>query len=327
MFGAAKLILRLKVNVFGKYSVKVLNCRMIQYVRVLSKVNTLNLFAFSHSPLDRLSSLRGQPNEMEKRCKSPSARFIHICGDQVLFRGEQLEVSQPPTERDLLLLGEDAEGQNWFAAVCEPSDSLKSIRTVMVEGLLPPAQLAILAQARSLLHWHQTHGFCAKCGQPSVMQDAGYRRHCAACISDHFPRTDPVVIMAVCHGKQTLLGRQKSWPENMYSTLAGFMEPGETIEDAARREVKEEVGVTVGKIDYVASQPWPFPASLMIGLIGEAEDMALTIDETEIETARWFEADEVKMMLERTHPQGLHASRPDAIAWHLVQAALKRISQ
>jgi NAD+ diphosphatase len=286
----------------------------------------LSLFAFAHSPLDRLSSLRGQINEVEKRRKSPLSRYVHVSADQVRLRGDQLDVSPPFDMQDTVFLGEDAQGQNWFAAACQPDDSLKSIRTLMVEGLLPATQLSIIAQARSVLHWHNTHQFCAKCGKPSVMQDAGYRRHCAACATDHFPRTDPVVIMAVCHGKKTLLGRQKSWPENMYSTLAGFMEPGETIEDAARREVKEEVGVTVGKIDYVASQPWPFPASLMIGMIGEAVDTDLTIDESEIETARWFEADELKMMLDRTHPQGLHASRPDAIAWHLVQAALKRIS-
>lgn len=303
-----------------------LNYCTIQYLRAFSKVIALSLFAFAHSSLDRLSSLRGQSNEVENRRKSPSARFVYVCGDEVRFAGEQLDVSPAPDEKETLFLGQDALGQNWFGVACEPGDSLKSIRTIMVDGLMPPEQLSIIAQARSLLHWHQTHPFCAKCGEPSIMQDAGYRRHCAACTTDHFPRTDPVVIMAVCNGKKTLLGRQKAWPENMYSTLAGFMEPGETIEDAARREVKEEVGVTVGKIDYVASQPWPFPASLMIGMIGETTDTALTIDETEIETARWFEADELKMMLDRNHPKGLHASRPDAIAWHLVQAALKRIS-
>ncbi len=282
-------------------------------------------FAFAQSPLDRLAQLRSNTIEVEKRWKSSAARCVQIKDDQVLFEGDTLALSPPANAQEYLLLGEDQHGQTWFAATTSDSDSLKSIRSVMIDHLLPPEQLSIIAQARSILHWHRTHGFCAKCGAASTMQDSGYRRNCSACATDHFPRTDPVVIMAVCHGNKTLLGRQKTWSENMYSTLAGFMEPGETLEDAVRREVKEEVGVTLGKIDYVASQPWPFPASLMIGMIGEALDTSLTIDETEIETARWFEADELETMLNGTHPQGLHASRPDAIAWHLAQAALERI--
>jgi NAD+ diphosphatase len=304
----------------------VLNYDQFQYLQGCGRKSPLTHFAFSHAALDRLAHLRSNSEELQKRRKSPSSRYVHICFDQVRFQGDAMDVSPPPEGAQSLLLGEDNLGQTWFAAACGEVDSLKSVRTVMVEGLVAPETLAIIGQARSLLHWHHTHGFCAKCGSQTIIKDAGYRRHCANCELDHFPRTDPVVIMAVTHGKKALLGRQKSWPENMYSTLAGFMEPGETIEDAVRREVKEEVGVSVGKIDYVASQPWPYPASLMIGMMGEAEDLALTIDETEIETARWFEADELKMMLERTHPQGLHASRPDAIAWHLVQAVLNRIT-
>ncbi len=283
-------------------------------------------FAFAQSPLDRRADLRSNVTELEKRGKSSSARYIWINGDRVLFAGEKLDVSTPMHTVQRVLLGDDPQGQTWFAVEAAENDSLKSIRDVMIDGLLPPTELSMVAHARSILHWHQTHGFCAKCGAASTMEDAGYRRHCAGCGTDHFPRTDPVVIMAVCHGKKTLLGRQKSWPENMYSTLAGFMEPGETIEAAVRREVKEEVGLTLGKVDYVTSQPWPFPASLMIGMIAEAEGDTLTIDEAEIETARWFEADELKKMIERTHPQGLHASRPDAIAWHLAKAALHKIS-
>jgi NAD+ diphosphatase len=282
-------------------------------------------FAYAQSPLNRHSALRANVNEVEKRAKSTTSRYVWVHGDSVRFEGEALDVSRPALATDAVLLGDDPQGVSWFAVAADPSDSLKPLRSVMIEGVLPPEQLSILAQARSIVHWHQSHGFCAKCGAASVMQDAGYRRHCVACGTDHFPRTDPVVIMAVCHGNKTLLGRQKAWPENMYSTLAGFMEPGETIEAAVRREVFEEVGVKVGRVDYVASQPWPFPSSLMIGMIGEAENLDLKIDESEIETARWFEADELRTMLNRTHPQGLHASRPDAIAWHLAQAALKRI--
>jgi NAD+ diphosphatase len=282
-------------------------------------------FAYAQSPLNRLSNVRGRADEVEKRAKSSSSKFVWVHGDSVRFQNETLDLSPPLHVNDAVLLGEDEEGVSWFAAETPPSDSLKPLRGVMIDGLLPPEILSILAQARSIVHWHGSHGFCAKCGAATKMQDAGYRRHCAACGTDHFPRTDPVVIMAVCHGNKTLLGRQKVWPENMYSTLAGFMEPGETIEAAVRREVMEEVGVKLGQVEYVASQPWPFPSSLMIGMLGWAENTDLTIDETEIETARWFDAMEVRQMLDRTHPQGLHASRPDAIAWHLVKAALKRI--
>jgi NAD+ diphosphatase len=288
---------------------------------------TVTHFAYAQSPLNRLSALRANAKELEKRRTNKHSRYIWVHGDAVLFQGDELDLRHPPHAADAVLLGDDVEGVSWFAVASDPSDSMKPLRSILAEGLLPAPTISILAQARSIIHWQQSHGFCAKCGVASVMQDAGYRRHCAACGTDHFPRTDPVVIMAVCHGNKTLLGRQKAWPENMYSTLAGFMEPGETIEDAVRREVKEEVGVVVGKVDYVASQPWPFPSSLMIGMIGEAADSFLTIDETEIETARWFDAAELKMMLDRTHPEGLHASRPDAIAWHLAQAALRKITK
>jgi NAD+ diphosphatase len=283
-------------------------------------------FAFAHSPLDRMSQIRTDALQVDKYRKSDDAKFIWVHGDAVQFVGERLDVSRPLSFMPTIFLGIDDKAAPWFAVAAKQSDSLKPLRGVMIDGLLPKEELSILAQARSLIHWHESHGFCAKCGVASVMQDAGYRRHCDSCGADHFPRTDPVVIMAVCRGNRTLLGRQKSWPEGMYSTLAGFMEPGETMEAAVRREVKEEVGITVGKVDYVTCQPWPFPSSLMIGMMCEADDEVLKIDESEIETARWFEADEIRKMLDRTHPDGLHASRPDAIAWHLVKAALKRIA-
>jgi NAD+ diphosphatase len=286
----------------------------------------LTSFAYSHSPLDRIANLRTNPEELAKRHTNPNARFVAIAGDTVNFNGTGLQLKAPENRADVILLGDDQDGNPWFAAQSTPSDSHKSIRSVMIDGLLSRADLSIVAHARSLVHWHESHKFCARCGAPSAMQDAGYRRHCAACGADHFPRTDPVVIMAVTHQKQTLLGRQSSWPEGMYSTLAGFMEPGETIEAAVRREVQEEVGLVVKKVDYVASQPWPFPSSLMIGMIGEAESVALKIDHSEIETARWFGAEELRLMLKAKHPEGLTASRPDAIAWHLAHAALQRIA-
>jgi NAD+ diphosphatase len=154
------------------------------------------------------------------------------------------------------------------------------------------------------------------------MKDGGYRRHCPHCTSDHFPRTDPVVIITVRFGDQLLLGRQSSWPQGRYSALAGFMEPGETIEEAARREVLEESGIRVGQIGYVASQPWPYPSSLMIGLVGEALNRDIVIDKTELEDARWFSRLEIAQMLDGRHPLSLSVPPPMAIAHRILEAAL-----
>jgi NAD+ diphosphatase len=155
-----------------------------------------------------------------------------------------------------------------------------------------------------------------------MMEDAGYRRHCPACHANHFPRTDPVAIMIVRRRGRLLLGRQPMFQPGMYSALAGFIEPGETIEDAARREIFEESGIRVGEVRYLSSQPWPFPSSLMIGLIGEALTTDIVIDRDELEDVRWFDAPEVIAMLERRHPDGLTLPLPFAIAHHLVLAAL-----
>jgi NAD+ diphosphatase len=222
-----------------------------------------------------------------------------------------------------VLLGVDAGGSGWFASAVEAEESLMDLRSLAAAGTLAQGELAILAQARSLLHWHAHHGFCANCGIKTEMRDAGYRRHCAACGTDHFPRTDPVIIIAVRHKTRMLLGRQSAWPEGMYSTLAGFMEPGETIEEAAQREVFEEAGIRVGDIRFHLNQPWPFPSSLMIGLIGEALTEDIVIDPKELETARWFEEREVRAMLDGTHGQGLKAPQPLAIAHHLIRASLQ----
>jgi NAD+ diphosphatase len=152
------------------------------------------------------------------------------------------------------------------------------------------------------------------------MASAGYRRDCPACGAQHFPRTDPVAIMLVTDGERCLLGRQPRFPAGMYSCLAGFIEPGETIEDAVRREIREEAGIRVGPVTYLASQPWPFPASLMIGCRGEALTTDIVREEEELEDCRWFSLDEARAMLASTHPDGLLAPNPIAIAHHLLKA-------
>jgi NAD+ diphosphatase len=185
---------------------------------------------------------------------------------------------------------------------------------------LPASLIGPLAEAKALLHWHRKHCFCAACGAPSRVSSAGWKRICETCETEHFPRTDPVVIMLSVRGDKCVLGRQSRFPPGMYSCLAGFLEPGETIEAAVRRETLEEAGVRTGQVRYLASQPWPFPASLMIGCIAEALNDDLTIDGEELEHARWFTRDEVRLMLDGQHPEGLLAPQPMAIANALLKS-------
>ena len=189
------------------------------------------------------------------------------------------------------------------------------LRAVM--AALTPRDAEMAATARALLEWHRTHGFCATCGAASVVSHAGWQRNCPTCHAQHFPRTDPVVIMLITHGNKVLLGRGPTWPEGMYSLLAGFIEPGETIEAAVRREVFEESAVVVGEVGYLASQPWPFPASLMIGCRGEALSDAITVDPEELQDARWVTREDMVSAFAGTHPL-IKPSRKGAIARFLL---------
>jgi NAD+ diphosphatase len=197
---------------------------------------------------------------------------------------------------------------------------VSDLRTIAVQGMVDPDHLAQLAEAKALLLWHARHRFCANCGKATNVTQAGWRRDCPACRTQHFPRTDPVVIMLAVSGERCLLGRQARFPRGNWSCLAGFVEPGETIEDAVRRETQEEAGVPCGRVNYFASQPWPFPMSLMIGCHAEALDDAITVDRTELEDARWFEREEAALMLLRRHPDGLATPPPIAIAHHIIRA-------
>ncbi|HYF54262.1 MAG TPA: NAD(+) diphosphatase [Salinarimonas sp.] len=204
----------------------------------------------------------------------------------------------------------------------DPAFRVQDLRSLAMGSVLPPEELGILAEAKALMHWHDRHRFCANCGTPTAPTAGGFRRDCGACGVQHFPRTDPVVIMLIAHGEHILLGRQSRFPPGMYSCLAGFVEPGETIEDAVRRETFEEAGVRVGAVRYAASQPWPFPMSLMIGCIGEALTDELVVDREELEEVRWVPRDEVVLMMERRHPEGITGPNPIAIAHHLVRTWL-----
>lgn len=196
------------------------------------------------------------------------------------------------------------------------SSAFAELRRVMT--WLSPQDAELAATGKAILGWHQTHGFCACCGAASEIAQAGWQRRCPACKASHFPRTDPVVIMLITSGNSVLVGRSPGWPEGMYSLLAGFVEPGETIEAAVRREVFEEVGVLVGAVNYLSSQPWPFPASLMIGCAGEAVSRDLNIDPLEIEDALWVTREDMMAAFAGDNPAILPA-RKGAIARFLLE--------
>jgi NAD+ diphosphatase len=201
-----------------------------------------------------------------------------------------------------------------------PDDhAFAELRGVMTRLTARDAEL--LATAKAVLQWHASHGFCATCGAASVVAMGGWQRNCPACGAHHFPRTDPVVIMVVTHGNSLLVGRSPGWPEGMYSLLAGFVEPGETLEAAVRREVFEEAGVRLGAVGYLASQPWPFPASLMFGCRAEALGTDIVLDPAEIEDALWLTREEAVAVMAGEHPQ-IKAPRRGAIASFLISAWL-----
>ena len=191
------------------------------------------------------------------------------------------------------------------------------VRSLALEGALNPHEIGFIGQAKSLLGWHARHRFCSACGNRTKSAGAGWRRACESCGSHHFPRTDPVVIMLAVRGDECLLGRQPRFPKGMYSALAGFLEPGETVENAVRRELFEESGILVGRVSYHASQPWPFPSSLMIGCFAEAQSAHISMDKAELEDCRWFHRAELRKMFAAEHPDGFTAPQPIAIA-HLL---------
>jgi NAD+ diphosphatase len=274
----------------------------------------------------------GQPLDRADLVRSDSARLAELQADGLLLRLDGLAPEldegrlawQPlgGVEGELVFLGL-REGRGLFAAApadgnAEPAYAQRSIWGLL--GLLPGDDLAIYGTARSVLDWHARHRFCARCGSPTEAAKAGWQRNCAACGSQHFPRVDPVAIMLVEHEGRLLLGRNARFPPGSYSALAGFVEPGESVEDAVAREVLEEAGVRVREVRYVASQPWPFPSQLMIGCHALADGDAVTIDKTELEDARWFERAEIAEAMEQGEASsGFKAPTARAIAHYLLR--------
>jgi NAD+ diphosphatase len=196
--------------------------------------------------------------------------------------------------------------------------AVTELRGMAMQGAVPPEQLSAIAMAKSMVTWHQRHGYCANCGVRTAMKEGGWKRECPSCKAEHFPRTDPVVIMLVTSGEKCLLGRQKQFATGMYSCLAGFVEAAETIEDAVSREILEESGIRCTDVTYYMTQPWPYPSSLMIGCTARALNEDIVVDRVELQDARWFDRAEARLMLTRQHPDGLAGPHPFAIAHHLI---------
>ncbi|MFC7054052.1 NAD(+) diphosphatase [Hansschlegelia quercus] len=275
--------------------------------------------------LDRCGDARGDPGFIAAQEADVARRYALFFGDDVALREEggllfsADEADAMGAETPAIFLGRSLEGPVFAATLSVTPPHADDLRALATDGRLTGEALALAGCAKSLLSWHARHGFCSNCGSRTEFASGGWRRECPACGTHHFPRVDPVVIMLVTHEGRCLLGRQPRFRPGMWSCLAGFIEPGETLEEAARREIFEEAGVRLGAVGYAFSQPWPFPAQLMIGVTAEAFDDRLTIDEVELEEARWFSREEVAAMLEGRHEAGAFAPPPAAIAHHLLK--------
>jgi NAD+ diphosphatase len=279
---------------------------------------------FTGGTIDRADRIRHDPALLAEAEADPRARLLVLHGlDPELDAADRLVWTRlDAAAGERLFLGYD-EGIPLFAAAPRHGQPLPGGRSPALFAMLDrfhAEDAALYAAARSLVDWHGRHGYCAVCGTATAIFRAGWARRCPNCHAEHFPRVDPVVIMLAELGDKVLLGRQPTWPRGRYSALAGFLEVGESIEEAVRREILEEAGVRVGAVRYVASQPWPFPSSLMIACIGDAESEAITIDANELEDARWFSRDDVLRALARDPAAPFVAPPAYAIAHTLLTA-------
>jgi NAD+ diphosphatase len=296
---------------------------------------------FAGNPLDRASERRSDADWMNGRLSDPDSLAVALWNGKPLV--EDAPSGQPAVriaylpvalarelaggDERLLFLGlwkENAVFAVDLDGAADPAEGplagvgrFEDLRAIALR--LPAEDAAILATAKSMFEWRRKHGFCPNCGQPSRPADGGWKRVCESCRTEHFPRTDPVVIMLPTFGEKCLMGRQAIWPKGMYSALAGFLEPGESIEEACAREVKEEAGLTAVQVRYHSTQPWPFPSSLMIGLLAEVSDDQATPDQTELDEVRWFSREEARAVL-RGELKGVFVPPPMAIAHQLIKA-------
>jgi NAD+ diphosphatase len=272
------------------------------------------IYCFAGNPLDRVSQRRQDASWVASLLQDPGTRLLPLHGLKPRVRHSSAVSldwqsvapwhSLIDNGSTLILLGM-RDGRAYFALDATSAEVPENEEIAMLDAraaapMIDGGEAAILAEARSLIDWHARHRFCAQCGAPSVVVSGGWVRQCPDCKAHHFPRVDPVVIMLAVRGERCLLGRGRRRVGTRFSCLAGFMEPGETLEEAVRREILEESGIEVGRVRYLASQPWPFPSSLMMGFLAEALTEDITIDPDELAEARWFERDEVRTMVERS---------------------------
>lgn len=279
---------------------------------------------FTGSPLDRADRVRNDPEAYGALLGDWRARILGLDGLDPMLASEGGLVWQSLSElsgsEELILLGL-AEGKPHFVPLVEAEGGMfRSPAMWRALTLLPAEDAAIYGTARSLIEWHNAHRFCGKCGALTELFRAGWGRKCGNCGKEHFPRTDPVVIMLAEYEGKALVGRQSRFPPGNYSALAGFLEPGESIEEAVRREIHEEAGVTCSAVRYVTSQPWPFGgAQLMIACVAEALGNEITLDTTELEDARWVSKDEARAALHNADDRSFNAPPPFAIAHSLLR--------
>jgi NAD+ diphosphatase len=294
--------------------------------------------------LDRLGHKRSDEAFVQSKLDTPEARVLLLADLKPVIRSnperttaalawfscEELASFGLPVA-EALFLGVDKAGVGHFVlavsehrtrhvpGAVEKLRPIVDLRSLAMQGAMPPEELSLCGMARALAQWHENARCCGHCGGQTRVKDGGWRRKCWACGLEWFPRTDPVVIMLVTDGERCLLAHEHRYTDKMFSALAGFIEPGEDIEHAVRREVLEETSIKVGEVTYHSSQPWPFPHSLMLGCVGRAETTEITIDSGEIAEARWFTRADARAMLERRHPDGLHVPGKQAIANVLIR--------
>ena len=270
---------------------------------------------FSGPGLDRADPARSDPARLAEFAASPSAREL-VWNDGMPALGPDGSLQWRELGKPELFLGLDCETP-CFSALQDEVASGPAVFSII--DTLSPTQAPLFAAALSLARWHSRHRFCANCGKLTEVVRGGWSRRCPACSAEHFPRVDPVVIMLAEHVGKLLLGRPYQYPPGRYSALAGFVEVGETFEDAVARELREESGIEVTDVTYVASQPWPFPSSVMIGCMARATGSALTIDHSELEDARWFSREDVAAAMEERADAPFQAPNRYAIARTLLE--------
>lgn len=303
---------------------------------------TSDTMPLASAAIDRAAHHRLDTDWLDAAYKSPN---VLVCIFQngrplaqdnggLLWLGAQAAALKSVRQR--LFLGTDKSGAGVFALdmdetfklAASPISGLADFGDArMAFGAMSPMDANLASTARSLFEWHKAHGFCANCGDASLVQEAGWKRACPSCKREHFPRTDPVAIMLAVRGDMCLLGRQAMWPAGFFSCLAGFVEPGETVEQAATRELMEEAGIksNAASAEYLFAQPWPFPSSLMMGMILQAESEEITVDKTELDEARWFSREEARAIIAGTHPE-VFAPPEMAVAHHILRVWSERSS-